>query len=137
MGALFGVALSVPGAFGDDAVLFGAAYFLVRLLHLALSAMVAREDPDRRDTLLRFAPTAILGASLLVFAGFLEGDARIAVWAVALSVDYLGPSLIGIGRGWRVAPEHFAERHALIVLIALGESIIATASAPAPRWARE
>jgi low temperature requirement protein LtrA len=125
MGALFGVALSVPGAFGDDAVLFGVAYFLVRLLHLALSAMVAREDPDRSDALVRFAPTAILGPSLLVVAGFLEGDARIAVWAVALSIDYLGPSLIGIGRGWRVAPEHFAERHGLIVLIALGESLIA------------
>jgi low temperature requirement protein LtrA len=60
-----------------------------------------------------------------VFAGFLEGDERIAVWLVALAIDYLGPVVIGVGRGWRVAPEHFAERHALIILIALGESIIA------------
>jgi low temperature requirement protein LtrA len=60
-----------------------------------------------------------------VLAGFLEGDERIAVWVVALAIDYLGPVLIGVGRGWRVAPEHFAERHGLIILIALGESIIA------------
>jgi low temperature requirement protein LtrA len=125
MGAMFGVALAVPGAFGDDAVLFGVAYLLVRLLHLVLSAIIGFDDPDRRGAILRFAPTAMLGASLLVLAGFLEGDARIAVWIVALAIDYLGPVVIGVGGGWRIAPEHFAERHGLIVLIALGESIIA------------
>src|ERR687895_1975216 len=125
MGAMLVVALAVPGAFGDDSVLFGVAYLLVRLLHLVLSAIVVRNDPDRRGAILRFAPTAIIGASLLVFAGFLEGGERIAVWLVALAIDYLGPVVIGVGRGWRVAPEHFAERYGLIILIALGESLIA------------
>ena len=125
IGAMLVVALAVPGAFGDDAVLFGAAYLLVRLVHLVLSAIVTRDDPERRGALLRFTPTAILGPSLLVLAGFLEGDERLALWVVALAIDYLGPVVIGPGRGWRVAPEHFAERHALIILIALGESIIA------------
>ena len=125
MGAMLIVALAVPGAFGDDAVLFGAAYLIVRLLHLVLSAFVAREDPDRLGALLRFAPTAVVGALLLVLAGFLEGNERIAVWVIALAIDYLGPVAIGVGRGWAVAPEHFAERHGLIILIALGESIIA------------
>jgi low temperature requirement protein LtrA len=119
------VALAVPGAFGGEAVLFGVAYLLVRLLHLVLSAIVGRDDPDRRGALRRFAPTAIVGASLLVLAGFLEGDERLAVWVLALAVDYLGPVVIGVGRGWHVAPEHFAERHGLILLIALGESIVA------------
>lgn len=125
MAAMFGVALAVPGAFGDDAVLFGVAYLLVRILHLVLSGLIARDDPQRRGALLRFAPTALLGPLLLVLAGFLEGDARIAVWLAALAIDYLGPVVIGVGGGWRVAPEHFAERHGLIVLIALGESLIA------------
>jgi low temperature requirement protein LtrA len=124
MGAMFGVALAVPGAFGDDAVLFGIAYLLVRLLHLVLSAIIVRGDPERRGALVRFLPTAIAGPLLLVLAGFLEGDARIAVWFAALAIDYLGPVVIGVGRGWRVASEHFAERHALIILIALGESLI-------------
>ena len=66
-----------------------------------------------------------VGASLLVFAGFLDGRERIAVWLVALAIDYLGPAVVGVGRGWRVAPEHFAERYGLNILIALGESIIA------------
>jgi low temperature requirement protein LtrA len=124
LGAMFGVALAVPGAFGDDAVLFGIAYLLVRLLHLVLSAIVGRDDPDRHGALLRFAPTAIAGPLLLVFAGFLEGDARIAIWLVALAIDYLGPVVIGVAGGWRVASEHFAERHGLIIIIALGESLI-------------
>jgi low temperature requirement protein LtrA len=123
--AMLVVALAVPGAFGDDAILFAAAYFLVRVLHLVLAGTIARDDPDRLGALLRFVPTALLGASLLVLAGFLDGSARIAVWVVALAIDYLGPTVVGVGRGWRVAPEHFAERHGLIVLIALGESIIA------------
>jgi low temperature requirement protein LtrA len=77
-GAMLFVALAVPGAFGDDAVLFGCTYLLVRLLHLVLCTTIARDDPDSRGALLRFAPTTILGVSLLVLAGFLEGDARIA-----------------------------------------------------------
>ncbi len=124
MAAMLVVALAVPGAFGGDAVLFGVAYFLVRLLHLGLSTVAGRGDRDRHSALLRFAPTALLGASLLVVAGFLHGNARIAVWMVALAVDYFGPVVVGLGRGWQIAPEHFAERHGLIILIALGESII-------------
>jgi low temperature requirement protein LtrA len=125
MTAMFGAALAVPRSFGSDAVLFGVAYFLVRILHLVLSAIPARDDPDRRGALLRFAPGAILGALLLVVAGFVEGNGRIAVWVVALAVDYLGPVVLGVGQGWQVAPEHFAERHGLFIIIALGESFIA------------
>ena len=80
MGAMLFVALAVPGAFGDDAVLFGVVYLLVRVLHLILYAIVSRDDPDLRTALLRIVPTELLGASLLVVAGFLEGDARIGVW---------------------------------------------------------
>ena len=125
MTAFLFVALAVPGAFGDDAVLFGVTYLLVRALHIVLYAIVSRDDPDLLGAVLRFAPTAIFSASLLVAAGFIHGDGRIAVWIIALAIDYLGPAIIGAGRGWRIAPEHFAERHGLIVLIALGESIIA------------
>jgi low temperature requirement protein LtrA len=123
--AMLGVALAVPRAFGGDAVLFAVAYLLVRVLHIVLSAIVARDDASRRGALLRFAPTAILASLLLLLAALLEGDARVALWVLALVVDYLGPTVIGMGRGWRVAPAHFAERYGLIVLIALGESIIA------------
>jgi low temperature requirement protein LtrA len=127
MCAMFGVALAVRGAFGEDAVLFGCAYLLVRLFHLVLSGIVARDDPDSWSATVRFAPTSIAGPLLLILAGFLDGDDRIAIWVIALAIDYLGPSVIGMGGGWRIAPEHFAERHGLIIIIALGESLIAIA----------
>src|SRR5919204_5676453 len=109
----------------DAAVLFGVAYLLVRLLHIVLYAIVGRDDRDLFGAVLLFAPTSIFGASLIVLAGFLDGDVRIAVWMVALAIDYVGPAVLGAGRGWRIAPEHFAERHGLVILIALGESIVA------------
>jgi low temperature requirement protein LtrA len=61
---------------------------------------------------------------LLVVAGFADDGLRMALWAVALAVDYLWLLVAGM-RGWRVSPEHFVERHGLIVIIALGESIVA------------
>jgi len=127
MGASFGVALAVRGAFGVDAVLFACAYLVLRLLHLALSAVAARNDRDRRSAFIRFVPTSTLGPLLLLVAAFLEGNGRIVLWIVALAIDYLGPAVIGMGRGWRVSAEHFAERHGLIIIIALGESLIAIA----------
>jgi low temperature requirement protein LtrA len=121
---MLAVALAVPRAFGADAVLFGVAFLLVRLLHLVLYSIAGRDDPDLLSALLRLVPTEVLGASLLVLAGFLSGSARIAVWLVALAVDFVGPYAIRL-EGWRIAPAHFAERHGLVVLIALGESIVA------------
>ncbi|HST19118.1 MAG TPA: low temperature requirement protein A [Gaiellaceae bacterium] len=124
MGAMLCVALAVPGAFGDDAVLFGVSYFFVRLFHLVLYANAGRDDPDLFSALLRIAPSELIGASLIVVAGFLSGNLRTAAWVLALAIDYVGPAVVRL-HGWRIAPEHFAERHGLIVLIALGESIVA------------
>lgn len=124
MVAMLGVALAVPGAFKGDAQLFGVSYFLVRGMHVALYAYAGRGDPDLLGAMLRLAPAELFGASLIVVAGFLSGEARIAAWLIALAIDYGGPAIVDLG-GWRIAPEHFAERHGLIVLIALGESIVA------------
>ena len=59
-----------------------------------------------------------------MIAGFLDGTAQLALWGAALAIGYLGV-LVGHMRGWRVSPEHFVERHGLVVIIALGESIVA------------
>src|SRR5206468_12509435 len=86
--AMLVVALAVPEAFGGEAVLFGVAYLLVRLVHLALSALAGRGDPDRPSALVRSAPTAILGPSLLPLAGFAHGTVRIPARVAALAVGY-------------------------------------------------
>src|SRR3954452_16176302 len=77
---MLGVALAVPRAFTRDAVLFSIAYFLVRVMHVVLSLIVRREDSASREALLRFVPTALIGASLFVIAAFAHGDLRIALW---------------------------------------------------------
>jgi low temperature requirement protein LtrA len=124
MGAMLIVALAVPEAFDDHGVLFGVAYLVVRTMHLALYAIAAKGDHDLLGAVLRMTPSSLISGVLLVTAGFLEGDVRIAFWVIALATDYLGV-LVGRGSGWRVAPRHFAERHGLIVIIAIGESIVA------------
>ena len=125
IGAMLIVSLATRNAFGADGVVFGVAYFLVRALHLVLYTIAGKGDPELLRALLRLAPFGILAPTLLVVAGFLEGGAQLAVWGVALAVDYLGPAVVGHMRGWRVSPEHFVERHGLVVIIALGESIVA------------
>jgi low temperature requirement protein LtrA len=123
--AMLIVSLATPNAFSTDGVVFGVAYFIVRALHLALYAIAGRGDRELLRAILRLAPFAILAPTMLVVAGFLKGGPQLAVWGVALAVDYLGPAVVGHMRGWRVSPEHFVERHGLVVIIALGESIVA------------
>jgi low temperature requirement protein LtrA len=124
MAAMLIVSLAVPGAFGADGTLFAAAYLAVRLAHLVLYVLASRGDRDLLRAVVGFAPTAAGGSLLILLGSFLPERPQLVAWAGALVVDYLGP-LIGRGRGWRVAPRHFAERHALIIIIALGESIVA------------
>ena len=123
MGAMFVAALAVPHAFDSDAVLFGLAYFAVRAMHIVLF-IEATPHVDARQAAFRLARTAIPGPALLILAGFLDGTAQIAVWILALTIDYAGPYVFGV-RGFSVSADHFAERYGLIVIIALGESVVA------------
>ena len=123
MAAMLLVALSVPGAFGDDAVLFGLAYFVVRVLHVFLYVRVA--PSETREAVLRVAPGFLGGPALLVVAGLFDGGTLQSIlWVVALAVDY-GIVLVRGVEGFHVHVEHFVERHRLIMIIALGESLVA------------
>jgi len=122
--AMLVVSLAAPRVFGDDGVIFGVAYLVVRALHLVLFRIAGRGDRDLLRAVLRIVPGAILGAALLVVAGFFDGSAQLALWCAAVVVTYLS-ALLGHMRGWRVSPEHFIERFGLIIIIALGESIVA------------
>jgi low temperature requirement protein LtrA len=124
MGALLILSLAVPRAFGDDGLVFGVAYFVVRAAHICAYLVVARGDEQLRGVVLRLATTVLPGAALLVVAGALDGTAQALCWVGALAIDYGGLMVRGV-EGWRVAAKHFAERHGLIIIIALGESIVA------------
>ncbi len=123
MAAMLIAALAVPEAFGDDAVIFGLAYFAVRAIHIAVYTYGA-PDVDARDAIVTLAPGLLGAPALLIAAGFLDGGAQATVWIVALLLDYGTPYVRDVS-GFRVSPSHFAERFGLIVIIALGESIVA------------
>lgn len=126
MGSMLVVALAVPGAFDDSGPAFGIAYMVVMVLHATLFALAsATGDPaTTRRAILRLGVTNLLAAAVLIVAGFADGDAQTALWIATVAVTYAGPFLTGVG-GFTVSPAHFVERHGLIVLIALGESVVA------------
>ena len=133
MAAMFIAALAVPESFHDlpgglsGPVVIALAYLAVRVLHLAIFwlAAGANHDYELRGQLIRFTPSVIGGTALLLVASQLEGTAQTLAWAAALVADYVGTILAGAS-GWRLnSAGHFAERHGLIVIIALGESIVA------------
>jgi low temperature requirement protein LtrA len=123
MGAMLIAALAVPQAFGDNAVIFGLAYFAVRAIHIGVYAYGAEED-DVTGAILNLAPGLLAAPALLVVAGFLDGGAQVGLWIVALLIDYGTPYVRDMS-GFRVSASHFAERFGLIIIIALGESIVA------------
>ena len=124
MAAILVVALCVPEAFAGRALEFALAYGVVRAIHIALFWIASRDDPDLRHSTSTLAASSAVGVGLLVVASAFDGVAQGAMWALAILLDYGGPFLFGAA-GWKLAPGHFAERHRLIMIIALGESIVA------------
>jgi low temperature requirement protein LtrA len=118
------VSLCVPEAFGNLALTFALAYGVFRVAHIALFMLAGRGDDALRRSVSGLAASTAIAVSLLLAASLLDGLAQGALWALALFLDMAGPYFFG-SEGWKLVPGHFAERHGLIVLIALGESIVA------------
>jgi low temperature requirement protein LtrA len=131
MAAMFVLALTIPEAFDDlpgglnGPVVLAACYFVFRFMHLVMFWLISRDDPGLRRQVARFAPSVFGGTITLLVASTTDGHTQTLLWVVALTVDYVG-TLLGGADGWRVrSPGHFAERHGLILIVALGESIVA------------
>src|SRR3954447_18873477 len=101
------------------------AYAIVRVAQIALFNVASRDDPQLRHSIITgLVGSTAIGAGLLITASFTDGALQLGLWALALVLDMSGPLFFGV-EGWKLVPGHFAERHGLIVLIALGESIVA------------
>jgi low temperature requirement protein LtrA len=132
MAVMFLVALAIPEAFHDldggidGPYLIAGCYFAFRLTHVVLFWVYARDDDGLQRQLIRFFPTLILSTSFLVLAAMSHDDVhRTLLWGAAVVADY-GGTFLGGASGWRLrSAGHFAERHGLMVIIALGESIVA------------
>ena len=124
MAGLLVAALCVPAVFDHLALLFACCYAAVRIAQIVLFVVASRDDPALRHSVIGLAESTALGTGLLVAAAFTDGFVQGGLWALALLLDMGGPLIIDV-EGWKLAPSHFAERHGLIVIIALGESIVA------------
>ena len=124
MAGLLVVSLCVPHAFGDLALTFAVAYGVVRGAHIALFRLASRDDAALRRSVTGLAVSTAIGVGILAAASLLDGFAQGALWALAIGLDMGGPYVFG-SEGWKLVPGHFAERHGLIIIIALGESIVA------------
>jgi low temperature requirement protein LtrA len=131
MAAMFVLALCIPEAFDDlpgglsGPVVLAVCYLLFRTMHLVMFMIISREDAGLRKQVLRFALSVAASSVVLLIASEFEGWLQTGLWMLALLADYVGTALGGF-RGWRLpSPGHFSERHGLIIIVALGESIVA------------
>jgi low temperature requirement protein LtrA len=124
MAAMLIVSLAVQEAFGNLALTFAFAIGFYRTAHIALFWLAGADDRDLQRSVIGLAASTAVAVGLLVLASFFDGLAQGALWALAIFLDMAGPYFFGAD-GWKLVPGHFAERHGLIVIIALGESIVA------------
>jgi len=124
MGAFLMMSLTIPRAFGDLSYGFVGAYAVIRLVHICLGLAASKHDEQFRMTVIRNAIGALPTVTLLVVGAFIDGLGGYLCWALAVIVDYAIGTTFSKWE-WRLAAGHFAERHALILIIALGESILA------------
>jgi low temperature requirement protein LtrA len=114
-------ALAVPGAFTGDGLAFGLGYLVVNLVHTAL---YLNDESARSTVLWRMGPLNLVSALLVLAGGLLSGTAEYVLFALALGWVILTPRLHRM-EGFQIRPAHFVERHGLVVIIALGESVVA------------
>jgi low temperature requirement protein LtrA len=131
MGGVFVIAITIPEAFDDGPgglhgpTVFAFCYLVVRLVHVFMFWIISREDREFRGQILRWIPSLVVATALLLVAGQTTGVTQTLLWVAVVVVDLAGAYLAG--NSWRLGSAgHFAERHGLIILIALGESIVAT-----------
>ena len=128
MAALVIVALAMPGAFAGEALLLACAYGLVRVMQVGLYAYGTDADDPNHGAILKLAPGFMFSSILLVVGAVIGGEAQLWIWLAALLADVATP-FISDTEDFSVHAGHFAERHGLIVIIALGESIVALGAA--------
>jgi low temperature requirement protein LtrA len=134
------ISASIPGAFGERGPAFAIAYaaFEITPKFFMLWAL-KRHDAGNYRNFVRITVWRAAGAACWLAGGFVSGEARLVTWAMALAIDTAAPlagfRVPGLGRSstadWDVEGGHLAERCALFIIIALGESVLITGATSA------
>jgi low temperature requirement protein LtrA len=124
MAAMLIVSICVQEAFGNLALTFALGIGVFRAAHIALFMLAGADDENLRRSVISLAVSTAVAVGILALASLFDGLAQGALWALAIFLDMAGPYFFG-AEGWTLVPGHFAERHGLIVIIALGESVVA------------
>ena len=124
----FFMAVALPDAFGERALWFAVAYVLVRVIGLVLYAWVASEDSAQQAAVRTWIIVSLGGLAAVLIGGFLGGELQFLFWLAAIFLDIVAGAIGGQAEGWNLHPDHFSERHALFVIIALGETLIVAAA---------
>jgi low temperature requirement protein LtrA len=119
------LALAVPGAFHGSGLAFGVGYFIVVSVHASLFILTASAQSSR--AFLGIAPYNLFNATLVVIGGALGGTAQAVLWTVAAVLEWATPWIANreSQSSFEIAPAHFVERHGLVVIVAIGESVVA------------
>jgi low temperature requirement protein LtrA len=124
----FLLAVAIPGALGTDALWFAGPYVALRVLGLLVYDLVASRAPAQRKAVRIFALASTTGLVAVVAGAAAGGQALYWLWGLAVVLDLVAAGVGGQLEGWNLHPEHFVERHGLIVIIALGETLIVAAA---------
>jgi low temperature requirement protein LtrA len=124
----FFLAVGIPGALGDGALWFAVPYVVMRAVGLLLYYWVAWGNPVQRTAVRVFGLFSVTGLAAVLAGGLLGGSAQYWCWSLAIALDLMAAGIGGQLEGWNLHPEHFVERHGLIVIIALGETLIVAAA---------
>ncbi|MFI6097625.1 low temperature requirement protein A [Lentzea sp. NPDC051213] len=123
MGGFLVIALAIPNAFGAAGAAFGVGYLIVNLVHSGL--FISAGGPGSAAAMARLAPFNLGSAGLVMVGGFLPSTWRAIAWIAAVVLMIVSPYVNRRHGEFRIRPTHFVERHGLVVIIAIGESIIA------------
>jgi low temperature requirement protein LtrA len=122
MATILLMAIVIPDAFGDRGAYFAAAYFVYRIIGTVVYYLSAA--PDQRVALATFFPTATVAAAIALAGGFAGEEIRPWIWLASLVIDFAATKAAERA-DWHLQPGHFAERYGLLVIVALGETVIA------------
>jgi low temperature requirement protein LtrA len=124
----FFLAVGIPRALGEDALWFTVPYVSLRVVGLLVYDWVAGTDPLQRQAVRVFGLISVAGLAAVLAGGLVGGSAQYVLWGLAIVLDLIAAGIGGQREGWNLHPDHFVERHGLIVIIALGETLIVAAS---------